>query len=175
MAAMRRGGGIVMKLIQWSMGTLLIASATAAVTGCDNDKKTTPAGAERTGVQPDGVPAVREQPAATERVEAVDGRTQLASSAKNRGAVEAITAARCDREQRCNNIGSGKKYESQSSCVTNVRSDWQGELSSLECPNGIDQAKLDTCLERLRSDGCANPVETLGRVTACRQAALCRS
>jgi hypothetical protein len=89
--------------------------------------------------------------------------------------VEAITSARCDREQRCNHIGDGKKYESRSSCVTNVTSDWKGELSSIECPNGIEQKKLDACLERLRTDGCANPVETLGRLAVCRQAELCRA
>jgi hypothetical protein len=163
-----------MKMIQWSMGTLLIASATAAVTGCE--KKTSPADAERPGTRIENVPPAKEtEPVVKERADVEnDGRTQLATSGKNSGAIESITAARCDREQRCNNIGAGKKYESRSTCVTNVRSDWKGELSSLECPNGVDQAKLDTCLEHLRTDGCANPVETLGRVTACRQAELCR-
>jgi hypothetical protein len=143
-----------MKTIRWSLPVLLAMSTTLGVTGCDKDKKTTPADRERGEMVP----------ASGERVNATG----------NRSAVESITLARCDREQRCNNIGNEKKYDSRDSCVTSVRSDWQGELSSLECPNGIDQSKLDVCLERLRTDGCANPVETLGRITACRQAELCR-
>jgi hypothetical protein len=153
-----------MKTIRWSLGTLLVAGVSATTaTGCE--KKTIPADAERVGAEPRAAPDTA----------GARGRTQVASTSQNRAAVESITAARCDREQRCNNIGSGKKYESRPTCVTNVRSDWQGELTALECPNGIEQQRLDTCLDRLRTDGCANPVETLGRVAACRQAELCRA
>jgi hypothetical protein len=144
-----------MKTIRWSLAVLVSMSATLAAAGCDKDKNTTPADRERS----DLVPA--------------SGERTTASG--NRSAVDSITLARCDREQRCNNIGDGKKYDSREACVTSVRSDWQSELSALECPNGIEQNKLDVCIEHLRTDGCANPVETLGRVAACRQAELCRA
>jgi hypothetical protein len=142
-----------MKTIRWSLAAWLSLSALLAATGCE--KKTTPADRERGEM----VPASGERTGVSE----------------NRSAVDSITFARCEREQRCNNVGSGKKYDSRDACVTSVRSDWQSELNSLECPKGIDQSKLDVCLERLRTDGCANPVETLGRVAACRQAELCRA
>jgi hypothetical protein len=144
-----------MKTIRWSFALALLVSATAAASGCD--KKTSPTDVTSNEGRSNATVAAPE------------------ATAQNRSAVDSITAARCDREQRCNNIGTGKKFESRSSCVTNVRSDWQGELSSLECPRGIEHEKLETCLERLRTDGCANPVETLGRVAACRQAELCRA
>lgn len=137
-----------MRTSQWTVASLLFAGATALSMGCDRKEAPQRVEQEQVGARPsDGTSA----------------------------AVESITAARCDREQRCNNIGSGKKYDSRDSCVTNVRADWQGELSSLECPRGIEQTKLDACLDRLRTDGCANPVETLGRVAACRHAELCRA
>jgi len=146
-----------MKPIRWTLALLLGAGATVAATGCE--KKTTPAEGATPGAEG----------------RANVDRAVPTAAAQNQSAVESITAARCDREQRCNQIGSGKKYESRSSCVASVRADWQGELSSLECPRGIEQGKLDTCIDKLRTDGCANPVESLGRVAACRQAELCRA
>jgi len=94
---------------------------------------------------------------------------------EHRSAVDAITTARCDREQTCDNIGSGKKYASRSECVTKVRSDWQSDLNTLECPKGIVQAKLQTCLDEIRTEGCANPIQALSRVVSCRQAEICRT
>jgi hypothetical protein len=146
-----------MKTIRWSLAMLLGGSAMVAATGCE--KKTTP--------------TERAAPGAEGR-SSVDQAVPTAA-AENQSAVQSITAARCDREQRCNQIGSGKKYDSRSSCVASVRADWQGELSSLECPRGVEQGKLDTCIDKLRTDGCANPVETLGTFAACRQAELCRT
>ena len=146
-----------MRSIRWSLAALLTTGATLAATACE--KKTTPSDGDSPGAE---------------------GRTNTeraapAATSQNESAVASITSARCDREQRCNNIGNGKKFESRSACVASVRSDWQGELGALECPRGIEQGKLVECLDRLRTDGCANPVETLGRVAACRQAELCRA
>ena len=93
----------------------------------------------------------------------------------DRSAVSAITAARCDREQRCDQVGIDKKYESRDACVRQVQGDWQRELSTMECPKGIVQAKLDECLDQIRTEGCANPIEALSRMASCRQLEVCRT
>ena len=59
--------------------------------------------------------------------------------------------------------------------MAKVRSDWQSDLNLLECPKGIVQAKLQDCLDEIRTEGCANPIEALSRIVSCRQAEICRS
>jgi hypothetical protein len=87
--------------------------------------------------------------------------------------VEVITKERCDREERCSNVGVDRKYSTREVCVEQIRSDNMNSLTNANCPYGIDSAKLQTCLADIRGEACNAPFDTIGRLAACRQGALC--
>jgi hypothetical protein len=89
--------------------------------------------------------------------------------------VEGIANARCQREQRCKNIGKDKKFASIEACQTQIREDWRGELNAYECPGGVDSKELAECLREVQNENCKNPFDTLERVIACRSSDLCLS
>lgn len=154
-------------------GTAVLLTVFMAA-GCE--RRTHPDGelAPREPLPPGGPMAGQIPP----EVEAARQRAAESDPPRPRGhgsAVSAITAARCDREQRCDHIGSGKRYASRDACIKQVQGDWQRELTTIECPKGIVQAKLDECVDQIRTEGCANPIETLGRMTSCRQIEICRT
>ncbi len=91
----------------------------------------------------------------------------------NPASVETLARTRCDREQRCDNVGNGKRYENADACLDDFRGKGNNELTTAACPQGIDAAKLQTCLDEIRTERCDNPLDTVGRITACRTAALC--
>lgn len=98
---------------------------------------------------------------------------ELGSGLSTGAAVRAIASARCDREQRCENVGADKKYLSESACREQVTNDWAVDLNKYECPRGIVQAELDECLRDVRAEDCGNPFDTLSRVVACNAADIC--
>lgn len=86
---------------------------------------------------------------------------------------EQITDARCAREQRCENVGDGKKYSSLDDCRDTVRAEWKDDLNGVECPNGIDQTELNQCLGEIRGEDCGDPLDALSRVAACTTGQIC--
>ncbi len=108
------------------------------------------------------------------------GRDEPSTNAANAvpgpqgSAIRAIPAARCEREQKCNNIGADKKFKSSSECMKSIRDNWKDDLNSRECPGGVVQKELDECLSAIRSEDCNSPFDTLGRVMACRESDICK-
>lgn len=90
-------------------------------------------------------------------------------------ALDGIATARCEREQRCNNVGSGKRYESLGACRAAVRASFADDINPSDCRAGIDRGELRECMQEVRSESCGNPVDTLERVVACRTSDLCRN
>lgn len=91
-------------------------------------------------------------------------------------AVKDIVNARCDLEQRCKNIAPGKTFDSRDVCESKVQGSTADDLNTKDCPHGVDQAKLSTCLSDIRAEECgAHPFEALSRWNACRTGQLCRS
>lgn len=88
-------------------------------------------------------------------------------------ATNSIAEARCARESRCDNIGADKKFSSMEDCITRIREDWREELSSRECPGGINETQLNECLAAVRAEECSNPFDTLERVAACTAGQIC--
>jgi hypothetical protein len=89
------------------------------------------------------------------------------------GAREAITSSRCHREQRCDNIGEGKKFSSSGDCSDRINAEWKDDLNARECPNGVNQQQLDECLTAIKNEDCGNPFDKLERVSACTVGQLC--
>ncbi|MGO8992004.1 MAG: DUF6184 family natural product biosynthesis lipoprotein [Polyangiaceae bacterium] len=87
--------------------------------------------------------------------------------------VEVISKERCDREDRCSNIGVNRKYATREVCVEQTRADNLNALTNAACPYGIDPARLQMCLSSIRDEHCNNPFDTLSRYTACTKTTLC--
>ena len=83
-----------------------------------------------------------------------------------------VLALRCDRENKCGNIGNARKYGTRDECIAKLEASYS-DLRPEECPSGIDRAKLDTCLDSIRSEDCNSPLDSLQRLAACRSGALC--
>jgi hypothetical protein len=90
-------------------------------------------------------------------------------------ALDNIAGSRCDRELRCGNVGTGKRYESVQACHAVVRNSFATDLNAADCPSGIDQRELAECMQEVRDENCSNPLDTLGRIAACRTSDMCRS
>jgi hypothetical protein len=90
-------------------------------------------------------------------------------------AAESIAQSRCEREQRCENIGGEKKFSSMDDCLARVRTDWKDDLNARECPGGINRPQLDECLNEIRNEECSSPLDTLERVAACTSGQICES
>lgn len=90
-------------------------------------------------------------------------------------AANAITAARCEREQKCDNLGSGKKYASMAECNTKLGEDLADDFNSDDCPGGIDSKELNECLAEIKNHDCKNPLDKLESAIACRESDICKS
>ena len=91
----------------------------------------------------------------------------------NDSAIDRIVAARCERELKCNNVGADKEYASREACSQKLKTSVRDDLKAGECPGGIDQKELNECLEEIQNEGCGNPIDTIGRLAACRSSDLC--
>src|SRR5215217_6926415 len=54
-------------------------------------------------------------------------------------AVDSLASARCEREMRCGNVGTGHRYESKDACMSSIRNSQRQDLNLTECPRGVDQ------------------------------------
>lgn len=82
-------------------------------------------------------------------------------------------AARCERENGCNNIGQGRRYQSRDACITTASADRFDSWDSANCTRGVDASKLGDCLNAVREQSCGNPIDDISRMNACRGAAVC--
>jgi hypothetical protein len=97
----------------------------------------------------------------------------LGSGISSSLAVRSIANARCDREQRCGNVGPDQDYSSSDNCEEKIKADWNEDLNKYECPNGIVQAELDECLTDIKKEDCGNPFDSLARVMSCTASDIC--
>jgi hypothetical protein len=84
-----------------------------------------------------------------------------------------LAAARCDREQNCNNVGPGQKYVTRDVCVDQMRGNLANDLNAYDCPHGIDEVELDRCMTAIRAEECNHPLDTISRMDKCRTGAIC--
>jgi hypothetical protein len=93
----------------------------------------------------------------------------------NEPAIQSIVAARCERGARCANVGAGEKWASAEACRGELLAKNRDELRASECPGGVVQKELDERSAEIRSEDCDNPLDTLGRLAACRSSDLCNA
>lgn len=98
---------------------------------------------------------------------------QATARRETAAATSALTQARCEREQRCDNIGDRKSYSSMDDCLSTVRANWRSDLNEQSCPAGVNQVRLDQCVRSVRDEECGRPFETLDRIATCRSGPMC--
>lgn len=103
------------------------------------------------------------------------GAAATAMAPATAAAVNDIATARCEREQRCGNIGAGKSYESATACSSKLSQELQEELNGYECPQGISSKELQECMKAIREEECNSPLDKLARLAACRDSDLCKN
>jgi hypothetical protein len=84
-----------------------------------------------------------------------------------------LTAGRCEREMDCKNIGTGKRFEDRGACERAVADDLQAAMRPPECTYGIREDRMNECLEEMKNEKCANPLDEMSRLTTCRTSRLC--
>jgi len=147
-----------MKITERVLARLALASGLALAGACDR--------------VPDG-DAKAEQALEVSRVpiarEAVSTPTAMAFN----DAINTIVDARCGQEQRCDNIGSGKRYESASACQQRVRAGFSDDLMPAHCPDAVDRRALAACVKEVGDEACGPPLEQMNRLSSCRTTELC--
>jgi hypothetical protein len=90
-----------------------------------------------------------------------------------KSAVNDVVRARCNLEQRCNNIAAGKKYDDRQACESKLQGSVADDLNTQDCPNGVDHDKLSECLNDIKAESCSNPLDSMSRWNACRTGNIC--
>ena len=86
-------------------------------------------------------------------------------------AVEDLSAARCDYEQRCNRIGSAARYADRDHCTNVMRAEARRELN--QCRAGVDQDDLRECLTQIANEACSSPFSRLEEYKDCHLDSVC--
>jgi Family of unknown function (DUF6184) len=84
---------------------------------------------------------------------------------------ESIASARCDRAQRCNQIGPAQRYSDRGHCMNVMRADARQMLG--QCPRGVDEPDVRECLTEISNQDCRSVVDDLEERIACRSDDLC--
>ena len=87
--------------------------------------------------------------------------------------VDGITDARCDRAERCNDIGPGLKYATRVACDQHAGASTLNDLNATSCPRGYDQDAVNRCMNAINNETCSTPVDSLIAIADCRTDALC--
>jgi hypothetical protein len=103
----------------------------------------------------------------------VSGTGVTSAQTADSAVVSKLSAARCDREQSCKNVGPNQKYVSRDVCLDQMRGSLANDLNAYECPRGIDESQLERCMAAIRSEECSHPLDTISRMEKCRTGALC--
>jgi hypothetical protein len=104
---------------------------------------------------------------------AADQTTVTSQNRADSSVVDRLAGARCDQEQRCNNVGDGQKFTTREVCMEQMRGSIGNDLNAYNCPRGLDRAGLDRCTMAISSEECGHPFDTLMRRDKCRDAAIC--
>jgi hypothetical protein len=165
------------------MSTVIFGFAAAAIAACGSDSSDKNAKSPATSSQAmnELTPSERQEAekraakdAEKERLAASrEVQTKEVSRTSNALAVSSVATARCDRELKCKNIGANKTYLSTDECITKLQNDKRTDLNAQECPGGVSDKELTSCLKAIREEDCGNPLDSISRLTACRAGALC--
>jgi len=88
-------------------------------------------------------------------------------------AIKSLAAARCEHENKCGEIGAGRRYENRAACESAISSETYKDVEYVGCTAGIDREKFQICLNEAGDEGCDSALDTLQRIMACSARPLC--
>jgi hypothetical protein len=88
-------------------------------------------------------------------------------------ALLSVAAARCDRAERCLQVGPNHRYDTRSDCLMAVRAVENDEINLNACSGGIDQRELNECVAAIKGSECDPSLDSLRQSNACRESELC--
>ena len=102
-----------------------------------------------------------------ERMTPAAGRAPRVTQEK---AADAVARMRCDREQRCEHIGLGEKFDSFTRCIERMHLE-VAEGMGRACTDGVAPSRLRYCLGEIAASDCS----AVGPESypACHAATLC--
>jgi hypothetical protein len=87
-------------------------------------------------------------------------------------AVDDVSIARCDYEQRCSHIGPDMRYASRDHCMNVMRSQARGDFN--QCHAGVDQKDLRECLTQIANEDCTGALRQFEEYKECHMDDLCK-
>ncbi len=88
-------------------------------------------------------------------------------------AIERITHAQCARAQACGAVEQRGIYRSADYCESDVSRATRDDMYGSDCVY-VDAARLDACIEAIRTEPCSRMNESERSPGACRRSWLCR-
>ena len=86
-------------------------------------------------------------------------------------AAENLTRARCDRAERCGEVGPGAQFTSREHCLDTL---WRESVAqATSCRAGIDQQAIEGCLTEIDAHGCDDAMGGFNQYAACKVEDLC--
>jgi hypothetical protein len=89
-------------------------------------------------------------------------------------AMRRVAAARCDREQACNDIGPGRDYGDYDSCLREIGGYARKTLGSERCAGRIVDSALSRCIQASRMQACGDAVDIANGPGSCQPLVVCR-
>jgi hypothetical protein len=86
-------------------------------------------------------------------------------------AADDLADARCDREQRCMEIGPEKKYSNRDHCLSVMRKEARESLG--ECHRGVDEGDVRQCLATIKDEDCGASLGSLSELKQCGMDDMC--
>ncbi|WP_394834055.1 DUF6184 family natural product biosynthesis lipoprotein [Pendulispora rubella] len=85
-----------------------------------------------------------------------------------------ITAARCEREERCQKTGGGKQYTDRPTCERERRTQANYLLPAEKCSRGIPADRVNACVAAIAAAKCDMPAESFDDLAPCTAQILCQ-
>lgn len=82
-----------------------------------------------------------------------------------------LAMARCQHEERCGNIGTGKIFPDGPTCMSALRGQGVSEMYRRQCPGNIDAQRLSTCMSEIGTAACG--ADPMSQSAACSAASIC--
>ncbi len=86
-----------------------------------------------------------------------------------------LATVRCQHEERCGNVGTGKRYATSDACLGELQGQGVSEVYRRQCPGNIDVKRLDTCIAEINTAACRDNSDPINQIRSCSVSSLCPS
>lgn len=86
-----------------------------------------------------------------------------------------LAEVRCDRDERCQNVGAGKRYGDREACISERRAQSDALIPAVRCNQGMNPDRVETCVAAIENAPCNVSLESLDGIESCRAQSLCKA